>query len=186
MNNKELIGQWIHVQSYKHDESLHRTWDAAMVVDVTDDYIVTVNNSNKVIESDGRRWFTREPAVSVYMFNEWYNLIAMFKKDALMYYCNIASPSLLDKNCIKYIDYDLDLKLLGDKSIVELDGKEYEYHRKKMGYSSDLDKVIKHAFKETRKLMENGTFPFDDKKMEEYYKEFLRLSEEQDDQLLNA
>jgi hypothetical protein len=34
--------------------------------------------------------------------------------------------------------------------------------------------------------MENGTFPFDDKKMEEYYKEFLRLSEEQDDQLLNA
>jgi protein associated with RNAse G/E len=186
MTKKDLIGQWIHVQSYKHDESLHRTWDTAMVVDVTDDYIVTVNNSTKVIESDGRRWYTREPAVSIFMFKEWYNLIAMFKKEAIMYYCNIASPSLIDKNCIKYIDYDLDLKLLGDKEIVELDGKEYEYHRKKMKYSADLDKVIKYAFKSTRELMEKGVFPFNDQKMEEYYHKYLKLVEEQDNQLING
>ena len=33
------IGSWIHVQSYKHDKSLHRTWDTAMIVDYNEDYI---------------------------------------------------------------------------------------------------------------------------------------------------
>ena len=48
-----------------------------MIVDVNEDYIVIASTCNKVIEADGRRWFTREPAVSVFFFIEWYNYIAM-------------------------------------------------------------------------------------------------------------
>ena len=33
MLDLSYIGKWIHVQSYKHDGTLHRTWDSAMVVD---------------------------------------------------------------------------------------------------------------------------------------------------------
>ena len=116
MLDLSYVGKWIHVQSYKHDGTLHRTWDSAMIVDVNEDYIVIASTCNKVIEADGRRWFTREPAVSVFFFKEWFNFIAMFKEEAIMYYCNIASPSLIDRDCIKYIDYDLDLKLMPDKS----------------------------------------------------------------------
>lgn len=78
--NRDYVGKWIHVQSYKHDRTLHRTWDTAMVVEATDERIIIVSNCTKVIESDGRRWYTREPAVSVFFFHEWYNLVAMFKK----------------------------------------------------------------------------------------------------------
>jgi hypothetical protein len=183
--DKNYIGKWIHVQSYKHDGQLHRTWDSAMIVDVNDDFIVTASTCNKVIESDGRRWFTREPAVSVFFFNEWYNFIAMFKDDSIMYYCNIATPSIIDKDCIKYIDYDLDLKLLSDKSIMQLDSKEYEFHRKKYAYSDELDMVIKSANEYVKDLMTKAETPFNDEKMKEYYALFLKYKEEQEHSVIN-
>ncbi len=183
--NHEEIGNWIHVQSYKHDKSLHRTWDTAMVVDCNDDFIVIVSNCTKVTEGDGRRWYTREPAVSIFFFHEWYNLIAMFKENAIMYYCNIASPSLVDKNCIKYIDYDLDLKLMPDRNIIQLDSNEYEYHRKKYGYSEDLDFVVRNINEKVKKIMKEGKFPFDDQKMKEYYDKFLELKEHQERNIIS-
>lgn len=184
--NQVEIGSWIHVQSYKHDKTLHRTWDTAMVVECNDDYIIIVSNCTKVIEGDGRRWYTREPAVSVFFFHEWYNLIAMFKEDAIMYYCNIASPSLIDKNCIKYIDYDLDLKLMPDKNIIQLDNNEYEYHRKKYSYSNDLDLVIKHANEKCKKLMKKGVFPFNDQNMQEYYDKFVQIKDLQEKNIVKG
>ena len=183
--NFDFTGRWIHVQSYKHDGTLHRTWDTAMVVDQNEDYIVIVSDCTKVTESDGRRWYTREPAVSVFFFKEWYNFIAMFKEDdVIMYYCNIASPSLIDKDCIKYIDYDLDLKLMPDKNIIQLDSKEYEYHRKKYGYSDALDKVVKHANEMCKGLMEKNEFPFSDQKMREYYEKYAHLKDLQEKNII--
>ena len=185
MLDLSYIGKWIHVQSYKHDGTLHRTWDSAMIVDVNEDFIVIASTCNKVIEADGRRWFTREPAVSVFFFKEWYNFIAMFKEDAIMYYCNIASPSLIDKDCIKYIDYDLDLKLMPDKSILQLDSKEYEFHRKKYSYSDELGKVITGANLAAKKLMEKNVFPFSDSEMKKYYEKFLELKERQEKEMIS-
>ena len=109
----------------------------------------------------------------------------MFKENAIMYYCNIASPSLIDRDCIKYIDYDLDLKLMPDKSILQLDFKEYEFHRKKYNYSDELDRVIKGANEEAKRLMGKVGFPFSDEKMKEYYSEFLNLKEHQEKEMIS-
>ena len=95
-------------------------------------------------------------------------------------------PSLLDKDCIKYIDYDLDLKLMPDKNIIQLDTKEYEYHRKKYVYSNDLDIVVKHANEKCKKLMKKGIFPFDDNKMREYYEKYSHLKELQEKNIISA
>lgn len=174
-----FIGKWIQVQSYKHDSSLHRTWDNAMVIECNEDYIAIASTMTKVIEADGRRWFTREPAVSIFFFKEWFNVIAMIKeRNEIFYYCNIASPSIVHNNTIKYIDYDLDLKLLPDNKIVELDVKEYDFHRKKYHYSNDLDKVCWHVFKKVNHMMIDRVFPFDDlmiKKMYKNYEELIQL-----------
>ena len=61
---KPIIGQDIQIQSYKHDESLHRIWEKATVVDQGDNYLVVVNKRTKVIEANGRFWHTREPSVT--------------------------------------------------------------------------------------------------------------------------
>lgn len=173
-------GKWIKIQGFKHDKTLHRTWDSVMVLECNEDFIVVASKSNRVTESDGRIWYTKEPAVSIFFFKEWFNVIAMIRGKEIYYYCNIASPSLIDHGIIKYIDYDLDLKLLPNGHIMGLDEKEYEFHRKKYGYSFNLDIVCRHSYLKVALMMEDKAFPFIDAKISEYYQLFEKLRHHQD------
>jgi protein associated with RNAse G/E len=51
------------IHSYKHNGNIHREWDEAILLDVQDEYLVFGNNKTKVLESDGRSWKTKEPAI---------------------------------------------------------------------------------------------------------------------------
>ena len=74
------IGDSIFVQSYKHNGSLHRTWSKALVIDVLENCLVVVTDHTWVVESDGRRWLTKEPAICFYYDDRWYNVISMIRK----------------------------------------------------------------------------------------------------------
>ena len=63
------------------------------------------------------------------------------KKKGLFYYCNIASPYIIDDGLIKYIDYDLDLRVFPDGSFKVLDRNEYRYHKKKMKIREKIRRV---------------------------------------------
>ena len=172
-----LFGHWLAIQCYKHDGSLHRIWDRGLVLANNEDYVIIATKRAKVVESNGRRWFTKEPAVTIFSKKDWWNVICMIKEDGICYYCNIASPSLVDFNHIKYIDYDLDAKLFPDGTIRVLDEKEYQRHRDLYHYSDDLDAVLKYQTKEIVKLMEERKFPFDDAVIRRYYEKFLKIVE---------
>ncbi|HET6872705.1 MAG TPA: hypothetical protein VFH42_06920, partial [Sporolactobacillaceae bacterium] len=55
-------GSTIEIQSYKHDGSLHRTWDETLILSGSKETIIGGNNQTIVTESDGRKWQTKEPA----------------------------------------------------------------------------------------------------------------------------
>ena len=111
MEKEELIiGKKYLIHAYKHDGKIHRSWDEAVLLEIHDDYLVFGNERTKVTESDGRTWRTKEPAVLYFFYNSWYNIIGQYKKDGIYYYCNIASPFIVEEGAIKYIDYDLDLR----------------------------------------------------------------------------
>ncbi|MFA5503168.1 MAG: DUF402 domain-containing protein [Erysipelotrichia bacterium] len=169
------IGRWIQIQSYKHDGRLHRQWDRGLVLEDDDDFIVIASKRAKVIEANGRRWFTKEPAVSVFSKKNWFNVICMLKKEGIIYYCNIASPSLIDDNKIKYIDYDLDVKLMEDNTIRFLDEKEYQIHRKFYSYSDKLNEILKFQVEEIEQMMTKREFPFIDQEILDYYDDFLMM-----------
>ena len=97
----------------------------------------------------------------------------MIKQDGICYYCNIASPTIIDKSYIKYIDYDLDAKLFPDKSIRVLDEKEYDNHKKSFGYGDDLDTVLHYQIQQIIESMKEKKYPFNDDKINAYYKDFL-------------
>ena len=67
-----------------------------------------------------------------------------------------------------------------DYQIIGLDEKEYEYHRKKYAYSSDLDLICKHNYKRVHELMEKKIFPFDDEKILNYECQFENIRKKQD------
>jgi len=144
----------IQIQSYKHDESLHRIWEKATVIEETEDYIVVVNRRTKVIESNGRFWHTREPSVTWFYKNHWYNIIGIIKPDGIHFYCNIASPYVIDDEALKYIDYDLDIKVVDDFSYNILDRNEYNRHKVLMKYSPKLRKILEAELDALRLMIE--------------------------------
>ena len=57
-------------------------------------------DKTKVTESDGQTHRTKEPAIMFFYRKRWFNIIAQLKKYGLFYYCNIATPYLLDGKII--------------------------------------------------------------------------------------
>ena len=159
----------VYVQSFKHDGSLHRTWSKGYVLESTEEQMVVVTNKTWVIESDGRRWFTREPAICFYYPNQWYNIITMIRKTGIYYYCNLASPSLYDGEAIKNIDYDLDVKVFPDGKIDILDEDEYEEHSQQMDYGKEICEIVESSMNKLLKLIEEKGEPFNEECIAKYY-----------------
>ena len=158
------------IHSYKHDGNIHREWDEAVLLDETDEYMVFGNNKTKVLESDGRSWRTKEPAIMFLFKKKWYNIIGQLKPDGIYYYCNMASPFLIEDGAIKYIDYDLDLRVFPDGAFKVLDRGEYKYHKKIMHYSNTIDTILKNDLSELIDLVRKKEIPFDKNTIEYYYK----------------
>ena len=172
------IGDKLEIQCYKHNKKIHRAWSEAVLLDIKKDYMVFGNNKASVTEAEGNVWKTKEPAIMYYFKNKWYNIIAQIKKDGIYYYCNIASPFIIEDNTIKYIDYDLDLRIFPKGEYKVLDKLEYEYHKKKMKYSDDLDKVVNNALKELINEYENGAIMFNENKNYEYLRQYIKIRKE--------
>lgn len=177
MKNNRMGERYI-IHSYKHDGGIHRAWDEAVLLDECDDYLVFGNDRTKVIESDGRSWKTKEPAIMYFFKNNWYNVIGQYKKDGIYYYCNIASPFVIDQNTIKYIDYDLDLRVFPDGAFKVLDRGEYNYHKNKMNYPEKIDVILKEELSNLIELARAKKGPFAKGMVESYYNIYKKCKSE--------
>ena len=166
-SNGPREGEFITIKSYKHDGSLHRTWRDTMVLKTSENALIGCNDHTLVTESDGRRWVTR------------FNIVTMIRDNGVSYYCNLASPVVLDKEALKYIDYDLDVKVFpnGEKRLLDVD--EYEEHGKKWSYSPQTDKILKHNVRILVDWINNRKGPFSKEYVEIWYNRYLELSRRQ-------
>lgn len=169
---------YVYIQSYKHDGSLHRTWAKGYVIEANDKRIVAVTNKTLVSESDGRKWVTREPAIYFLYPDKWYNVICMIRKTGIHYYCNLASPSLYDGEAIKNIDYDLDVKVSPNGKTMLLDEDEYEDHAKEMGYTPKLKQAIQNGLDRLMVDIRLQNSPFEHREISALYDKYLKFVEE--------
>lgn len=163
------VGDVLSIHCYKHDGKLHRTWDEATILDIQDDLLVCGNNKTTVNESDGRIHQTNEPAILFFYKKRWFNIIGQLKSQGLFYYCNIATPYLIEDNIIKYIDYDLDLRVFPDGAFKVLDRNEYKYHSKLMNYPAELDEILKRELTELINMKKSKTPPFTKETIKKYH-----------------
>ena len=140
--------------------------------------MIFANYKSLVIEKDGRTWRTKEPAIMYFSKKNWFNIIGQIKKSGIYYYCNIASPYIIEDDTIKYIDYDLDLRVFPDGSFKILDRGEYQYHKKKMNYSEQLDKILKSELTNLINKARNKEYPFNKNSINYYYNEYKLVKEE--------
>ena len=150
-------GEFVSIQSYKHDGNLHRTWRDTMVLKTSEFSMIGVNDHTLVTESDGRRWVTREPAIVYFHKKYWFNVIAMIREKGVSYDCNLASPYLLDEEALKYSDYEL--------------------HSKIMHYPQDIDFILKENVKILVDWINNGKGPFSEGYVDIWYDRYKQLSQ---------
>jgi len=66
----------------------------------------------------------------------------MLTTEGVNYYCNLASPYVFEAGSIKYIDYDLDIKVKKNLNFKVVDINEFNRHRQKMEYPEIIEKKI--------------------------------------------
>ena len=165
-------GEILNIHSYKHNGKIHRSWDEALFIEENNGYAVFGNYKTLVTEADGRVWKTKEPAIMYFSKDNWFNIIGQLKDNGIYYYCNIASPYVIEDRTIKYIDYDLDLRVFPDGSFKILDRGEYNYHKNKMKYSDDIDYVLKKELSRLIDMAREKTGPFQKELIERYHKQY--------------
>lgn len=166
-------GTQIQIQSYKHNGLLHRVWESSIVLKGTESVVIGANDKTQVIESDGRTWITREPAICYFHSKHWFNIIGMLRDDGIYYYCNISSPFVFEEKSIKYIDYDLDLKIYPDMTFDILDEDEYKLHKDQMNYPDVLDRILYNNIEDLQRWVQQRKGPFSPGFIDQWYERFL-------------
>lgn len=174
MNNIK-VGNNYFIHSYKHNGRIHKVWEEAILLEENADYLIFGNNQTKVTKSDGRSWRTKEPSIMFFYKKHWFSVIAQIKDYGIQYKCDIASPYILDNNTLKYIDYDLDLKVFSNGSFKVLDRKEYQYHREKMAYPDELDSILKNELSKLIEIVRKKEGPFNKIWINNYYNQYLKI-----------
>lgn len=168
-------GEVVQIHGYKHNKRLHRIWSTDIVLHEDEEVLIVANNKTRVIESNGRCWTTREPAICYFYKSRWYNVIAMLKNDGIHYYCNLSSPYVYDGEAVKYIDYDLDVRVSPTFSFNVLDEDEYDIHKKKMNYPNEVQMIIENELNVLIKRIKRREGPFNTKDVKKWYENYKRL-----------
>lgn len=166
-------GELMKILSYKHNGTLHRTWAETTVLKRTQKVVIGANDRTLVKESDGRTWITREPAICYFHSAYWFNVIGMLRQDGVYYYCNLSSPFTFDREGLKYIDYDLDIKVFPDMTFVLLDEDEYQKHRQEMNYPEAIDRILRKNVNDLISLIRSRKGPFDPFFIDTWYERYL-------------
>ena len=172
---ESLLGRSLSIHCYKHNGKIHRTWDEVTVLDETDECLICGNNRVEITEADGRSHKTKETAIIFFFKKRWFHMTAQFKSNGLYYKADMASPFLIDNGIIKYIDYDLDLKVFPDGEFRVLDRNEYKYHKKIMKYSENLDLILQSELTDLINMKRAEVGPFNVNVAKEYYNMYIGL-----------
>ena len=163
---------------FKHDGSIHRVWDKACKVYEDDEKIMISNAKTLIREYDGRIWMAKEPSVTIYYKHRWFNIIGIIRGEGIHYYCNIASPVIIEDDVIKYVDYDLDLVKTVKGELKILDEDEYNENKERYGYGKELENILERELEYLKQYASNGELDFNDEliynKFNEFWEAFMR------------
>lgn len=135
----------INIQAYKASGKLYRQWNEASIINYFDNYLVISLKGAKVKKENEKPWNVRENSIWIFHKKAFYNAILTLRGHQVHYYINLASDFVYEDNTIKFIDYDLDLKLITPSKKIEIvDIDEFQNNINKKLYTPDmqLDKIM--------------------------------------------
>ena len=134
--------------------------------------MVFINSQTKIQEADGKEWVSRIPGVSFFIPKMWFNIVALIEESGVRYYCNVASPLYVNQQVLTYIDYDLDVIRMPDRTVHIVDQDEYERHKLGYHYSSLVETKVKEGLAALLALVNGDKPPFQDDMVIYYYEQW--------------
>ena len=162
------VGDTLVIHCYKHNGVIYEASRVAVVLDVQDDYIVLGDENVLITKQDGRVWHTKGSAILFFYKKRWFNIIAQIKEDGTFYYCNIASPFIIENHV-------LNLRVFSDGAFKILDRNEYNYHKKLMNYPKEINFIIKEELSALIEMKKSSEFPFNKESIEHYRELFKKI-----------
>ncbi|WGI36614.1 DUF402 domain-containing protein [Mesomycoplasma lagogenitalium] len=145
------LNKFLNVQAYKYNGKLYRQWSGVRILEDNEDHVVVyLDRKTKVMEKSKHRWTIRDNTIWFFHKKHFFNALITIKNNRHYIYINLASPYFAEENTIKYIDYDLDIKVYPNKDLNIIDRAEFINNAKKMKYSRKLIDVV---FEELKKLV---------------------------------
>jgi len=94
------------------------------------------------------------------------------KNNEYNWYCNIASEALFCENTLKYIDYDLDIKIFPNKKFIIKDQNEYKTNSLNYNYHEKIINNIDKSKNELIYKIKNNLDYFNIKNIEKFFEAY--------------
>lgn len=151
MKSKTFLEKnFINVQAYKYNGDLYRQWNGSKIIKNDSQNIILYNFHSRIMEKSGKSWQVSEPSLWIFPKNENYNVNVLLRPEGNYYYINLTSPFIFEDNTIKYIDFDIDIKVYPKKEIEIVDIKEFQKNIKDYGYPPSVRKMV---YKQVQNLL---------------------------------
>ncbi|HEY0048697.1 MAG TPA: DUF402 domain-containing protein [Pyrinomonadaceae bacterium] len=153
----------ITINSRKFDDRIHRSWQARLLEETEEFYLLVGEFDSEVKHSKlgviGRGTVSYE----YYWKNEWYNVFRFHEPNGELrnFYCNINRPPQLADNVLDYIDLEIDILVWRDFSLEILDLDEYEESSQKFDFSDDVKYKVEESLNKLLEMIKEKAFPFD-------------------------
>jgi protein associated with RNAse G/E len=155
----------VEINATEYDGTFHWRHVATLVDRLSDGSVVTSTAAGLSVETTRGPWIDPWNTRGYYWPDRWYNVIRLEERDGRLngFYCNAATPAVLDGSVLRYADLQLDIRAHnegGDLRIEVLDEDEFEEARARYRYSDEVVAKARGAIKELRVLIEGRQYPF--------------------------
>ena len=101
--------------------------------------------------------------------------MGIIRSEGVHYYCNMATPCVVENDTIKYIDYDLDLVKTVKSEIKILDEDEYKVNKERYQYGEEIETILQKELDLLKMDAINGDGDFKDQTIYDGFDKFMTL-----------
>ncbi|MBD2869047.1 DUF402 domain-containing protein [Paenibacillus arenilitoris] len=156
------MGKYIRLKALKYPDRNHYEWEGELL-EQTDDYVIVLcRPGRRLVHYTKNKVFTIDnTSLEIFFLKEWHTVaIGLEQGRAVSYYCNVAMPSVLDGDELRFVDLDLDLVQGRDEPWKVVDEDEFEANSETFRYPPELKDNAVQALARLKAKVEKGEFPF--------------------------
>ena len=153
------------VSVHKYDGTEHRRWPARIAKTVGPLLILDAVFDEEIQHDLLGTIASGTISTEYYWLDRWYNVFRFSDPDQRLknFYCNINVPPRFDGRVLSYIDLDIDVLVEPDLTYKILDEDDFVQNAKRYPYPDEVQANARRALAELTRLIESGSFPFDDR-----------------------